>query len=168
MSDNEFKILKKKQAFEKFLEESGDVLVHFNTKVAGVEIPESLQGQVAVTLKFSNRFNTPLEYDKQRILQLLLFEGNYQRCVVSWESIWALSTPEGSEISWKEEIPKEVYLLAAKASLRRFGEKLLGRKEPEKKEPEKIAKEEDTQSSEKKKNQSDGSKQKKSHLKRVK
>lgn len=151
---NLFRNREKKRFFESELSTAGEALIHFDSRIAGVEVPDHLGEQPGVTLKFSTLFNTSPEICDEHIVQHLKFNGQYCRCLIPWQSVWAISGQEGRQKQWKDNIPPEIVKEAAKTALSNFGKKIfskaslspVSRKEPQTKVPPEGATKEDEKS----------------------
>ncbi len=124
MSTNKAKLEK----FEEFM--AGDhALVHLDTRKPGVQVPESISGNYALTLKMSYLFQGETKADENGITVYLKFSGNYSECNIPWEAVWGLSSADGVQITWPEDLPKELVLQLAKEQLSKLKQKLFGKKE---------------------------------------
>ena len=65
--------------------------VAFDGRFPGVEVPERLREPV-VMLKFSPRYDTPLQVDGDGVRQVLSFKGEHFPCFVPWAAMFGLET----------------------------------------------------------------------------
>ena len=148
----------KRLCFEEWMK--GDhVLVHVNTRLQGVEVPLAHQGNPALTLKLSYHFRGETTHNNLLIESYLKFDGQYQKCLLPWESIWGMTSSESENRIWPQDVPKELYVQMAKDRLAEAGKKLFRRGGKSDKEP--LEGEED---SKKKK----ANKPSRDHLRRIK
>lgn len=102
------------------------VLVHFDSRVSGTEVPQHLQGDPAVTLKLSYLFQGSTEVDDLAITSYLRFSGEYQGCVIPWSAIWSMTSSEKENTVWPEDLPKEVLIKLATDKVKQAGKKIFG------------------------------------------
>ena len=112
--------------------EDDHVLVHLDTRVSGVEVPKHLTGSPNLSLKLSYLFQGETKHDEHGVSAYLRFSGEYFRCVVPWEAVWAISSSAGEMRIWKDSIPKELAHLADTLAAR-AAESVSTAKNPEKK-----------------------------------
>lgn len=112
-------------AFDKWM--NGDhVLVHLDSRGLGVEVPEFLSAEPALTLKLSYHFQGEVTRNDTNISAYLKFSGSYHRCVIPWTAIWGITSETKENVMWNEDMPKEVLLRAGQEKLREIGRKLFG------------------------------------------
>lgn len=99
----------KLERFSQMLEH-GVVRVTFDTRVHGVQVPESFQGTPQLHLNFSVRFNLDdFEYDARGVRGTLSFNSGEQLCVVPWPSVYVLHSPALDETyPYPESFPAEL------------------------------------------------------------
>lgn len=118
----------KMKLFEELMQED-HVLVHLDGSAEGVELPDHLQGNPALTLKLSYLFQGETSFDDDAIVTHLKFSGTYHRCVLPWSAIWGMTSAEGKQVTWPESLPRELVLQLAKQQLFSIGRKIFGRKD---------------------------------------
>ena len=128
----------KKKHFE-FLLEQDHVLLHLDSRRAGVTVPKNLSGIPALTLKVSRLFEGEMTHDNSSIVAYLKFSGEYFRCEVSWEAIWGMSSANTVQKVWQEDFPKELIIEAAKQKFSQIKNRIFGKKRPDDKPVEKEA-----------------------------
>lgn len=154
-------------AFDKWMK--GDhVMVHLDSRCSGVEVPEFLFNQPSLTLKLSYHFQGEVKRDDNAISAYLRFSGTYHKCVIPWTAVWGMTSIEGENSIWAEDMPKEVLLKAGHDKLRELGKKLFnfaGKEQSSNSTPS----EENTKPSSPEDNKQSGAPKKTSgHLKRIK
>lgn len=95
-------------------------MIHVNTSVQGLVIPNHLLSEPSVALKLSKMFMGKLVVEKDQITAELRFSGEYFTCQVPWNSVWAISSFKGETAIWPDEIPEQMVpaILPQLASLR--------------------------------------------------
>ncbi len=89
-------------------------LIHVNTMMQGVVLPQHLLSQPTVTLKISRFFPKPMFLGKETVRAELMFNGGYFSCIVPWEAIWGVTSLKGEGKVWIEAVPKGVFQELAK------------------------------------------------------
>ena len=84
------------------------VLVHLDSRVAGVTVPEYLQNQPAVVLKLSLLFSGATEYNDNQITANLKFGTEYYECIIPWGAVWGITSCTGKQRIWHDDMPKDV------------------------------------------------------------
>ena len=97
----------KNALFDRFAE-LDHVLVHIDATRPEVVVPEHLQGNPALTLKLSHRFQGTMTTDELGVHAWLRFEGKYCECRLPWEAIWGMTSADGERVLFSESIPTEV------------------------------------------------------------
>lgn len=137
---------------------AGDHLfIQLDARPPEVEVPPHLKIDPALRLKLSARFQGKTTFDDRAITAYLKFDGNYEKCVMPWTAVWAITAEDGQTQVWPEDVPKELLVKAATMKITQIGKKLfrLGREPKEDKDDPP--------------NPSDpGGKRDRSHIKRVK
>jgi hypothetical protein len=78
--------------FEEMLEH-GIVLLTFDTRVKGVEVPAAFRGTPQLHLSFSMRFRIDdFEVDEDGVRGTLSFDDGPFRCIVPWEAVYGMSS----------------------------------------------------------------------------
>lgn len=106
------------------------VLLHFNSQIEGVDVPEHLRGSPDVSIKLSDLFNFPPERDQDGVKAHLKFNGQYYQCAVPWGAVWGMTGSNGKSSVWPEDMPTELLAKVAKAKLKSIGSKLFGSNPP--------------------------------------
>lgn len=101
--------------FERFcgMVEHGLVQVTFDTRVPGVEVPESFRGTPQLHLNFSHRFRVDdFEYDERSVRATLSFDAEDFHCVVPWDAVYGLTSQSLDErVVFPESFPAELLAL---------------------------------------------------------
>ncbi len=84
------------------------VMVHVNTTIQTLSIPDYLTQQGTVTLRLSRLFKRPVELHREKVTAELLFKGEYFPCEIPWKAIWGITTPNGEGKMWPSDIPADV------------------------------------------------------------
>ena len=138
---------------------AGDHLfIQLDARPPEVEVPPHLKIDPALRLKLSARFQGKTTFDDRAITAYLKFDGNYEKCVMPWTAIWAITADDGQTQVWPEDVPKELLVKAATMKITQIGKKLFGFGKEQKEE-----KEESDDAPE-----PNGGKRDRSHIKRVK
>lgn len=119
--------LKEKKFSEWFKDDH--ILLHIDSRKAGVAVPENLVNNPALTLKLSCNFQGATNFDASGITSYLRFAGNYFECILPWDAIWGMTSAKSEQQLWPEDIPPELVAELAKAKLKQFGAKLFGKKD---------------------------------------
>ncbi len=130
---NDFRSRQKFKHFEAVF--SGDHLfIQIDARPPEVEVPPHLKIDPALRLKLSARFQGKTSFDDRAITAYLKFDGNYEKCVMPWTAIWAITADDGQTQVWPEDVPKELLVKAATMKITQIGKKLfrLGRESKEK------------------------------------
>ena len=87
----------------------GMVMVIFDPRMSGVQVPKELAQECELRLNFSHRFDLKdFVYDQDGISATLMFPGGLFFCVVPWSSIFAMhSYADNSGAMWPDSLPKE-------------------------------------------------------------
>lgn len=105
-------ITEKYEVINRLLEQEF-VLVHINTKMAGLNLPtELLSREPFVTLKLSRSFRGAMEVKKTQVTANLLFSGEYFDCKIPFEAIWGMTGADDKSFVWKDEVPVGVKLIS--------------------------------------------------------
>lgn len=85
----------------------GVVMLHLDTSVPGVRVPGQFQGLGDLRLNVSYRYaNVEVIIDESKLAATLSFNGSPFRCILPWESVWAVSM-KGATKAWAESIPEQ-------------------------------------------------------------
>lgn len=107
MNQEELGFKEKQGALNKLLD--GEfVLVHLNTTVEGLIIPDNLKDNETITLKLSRWFRGAMTVEDDRIIAELLFDDSYFTCIIPFSAIWGLTGEKGENLLWPDAIPPEV------------------------------------------------------------
>ena len=98
----------KSEAIAGLLRDEDHILVHIDTAVEHVTIPENLKAQRTVTLKLSLLFKGKTELLEEFVKADLLFGGKYFECFIPYACIWGISSPSGKNLVWPASTPAEV------------------------------------------------------------
>ncbi len=114
--------------FEEWIE--GDhVLVHLDSRSAGVKLPDHLRDNPSLTLKLSYLFQGTTTYDEEAVTTYLKFSGDYRECVLPWSGIWGLTSADGKQMVWPKDMPNELLIAFAKQQLGAIGKRFFGKSE---------------------------------------
>ena len=93
--------------------EHGMVMVMFDTRAPGVDVPRNCCGTPQLHLNFSHRFRLPdFEYDEDGIRGTLSFDEGDHRCVIPWDAVYGLSSQTLDErLAYPESFPPELLAL---------------------------------------------------------
>lgn len=116
-----------KSRFLKRALEGDHALVHLDSRREDVEVPEDLSDNHALTLKLSERFNGNMELSDSEVQAELKFSGTYFNCRFSWDAVWAISTSDGEQKTWVEDMPKSLLLALSVSKLKEAAQKLTGK-----------------------------------------
>ena len=86
------------------------MLIHFDARKSGVELPDHLMQNPTVTLKLSYAFQGGMEVTEERVWASLLFSGKYRDCFVPVNSIWGATSSTGANTIWPDDAPPEVMM----------------------------------------------------------
>lgn len=108
-------ITSQKQMALRRLFEDDWMLIHVDTRVDGVTVPENLKNTPSVTFKLSKLFQGATEISESLVTAQLLFGSSRQTCTFPYDGIWGATSFKGSNIVWPESAPKEVLAQLEKA-----------------------------------------------------
>ena len=107
---------------------TGDhVLIHLDSRIEEVIVPDNLKSNHSLTLKLSRLFQGQCEFDENDIRAYLKFDGVYRECVLPWKAVWGMTSAEGEQRIWSNDLPAEVIASLAVTKLREIGARILGR-----------------------------------------
>ena len=135
----------------------GDAIVCLDARHPDVDVPNTHKDDPTLSLVFNLNFRRPFEVQETGIFATLSFGGRPHKCVIPFESVWAIHEPESKKGQvWEASFPKDLKLQVGatvkEASL----------------EPEPTLMKVEVQSKISKKRQSDPSKKDRSHLRVIK
>ncbi len=128
----------KKKCFEDWMK-ADHVLLHLDSNNERVDVPPNLKGNPALTLKLSYQFHGETTHDENSVTSYLRFAGEYHKCLIPWNAIWAITSSGGEQRVWRQSIPKEVLLRFAKDQFNQLAQSLLGKKKADKETAEPLA-----------------------------
>lgn len=135
-------------------------MLHVDSRKDQVDVPLNYQGNPALTLKLSYFFQGETTHDESAVISYLKFDGQYAQCSIPWAAIWGITSSDGENRVWPEDVPREVFVKMARNKLVEAGKKLFG------KEKASTSSNEPTEST--KTNGSESKAKRDSHLKRIK
>jgi stringent starvation protein B len=102
----------RKHEFVTALLEHGPVLVHMDARAEGVSVPERLQGEAKLVLRFGYSLIPPihdLTVNETSLSGTLTFSGVPHHCVLPWSAVYAVvSEPDHQGMVWPEDVPEDV------------------------------------------------------------
>ncbi len=104
------------------------VLVQLDSRSEGVDVPAHLSQDPALTLKLSHLFQGETTEDEKAITSYLSFSGSYYCCYLPWTAIWGMTSSEGENRVWAEDLPREVMVRVAREKISELGRRFIGRK----------------------------------------
>lgn len=107
MDETRDTVLEVKEALENALEDR-EVFIHLNGEPKEVKLPETLAGNVNVTLKLSYYYRGPLTISDQLVSADLLFPEGPFTCEVPIHYIWGITRTTGESMFWPEHAPRQV------------------------------------------------------------
>lgn len=122
--------LAKRKLFDEWMEED-HLLVHVDTRHAGVIVPSDQKGNSALTLKLSYRFQGTTTADDHGISSYLKFSGDYFEVVIPWDALWGMTSASGVQKVWPESVPADLMKQAAIEKLKEMSGKIFGRSKVE-------------------------------------
>jgi len=86
----------------------GPVFVHLDRHAAGVVLPDDVEGDPLVTLRFSRNFTTHTEVvlSSDGVAQELAFEGQPFSCFVPWDAIVSMRSDDDDFAFFAQSIPE--------------------------------------------------------------
>ena len=80
----------KRKVFENALQ-SGIATLHLDPRISGVQVPEMFMGSPVLALNYSYRYDIPdLSIDDDCVVATLSFSRIPRRCIIPWESVFAI------------------------------------------------------------------------------
>ncbi len=86
------------------------ILIHFDARKEGTDLPDHLLGNPTVTLKLSFKFQGGMEVTEERVWASLLFGGKYKDCFIPTSAIWGATSSSGANTIWPDDAPPEVVM----------------------------------------------------------
>lgn len=105
--DKEDVNIQKQTALRRLFEDDW-MLIHVDTRVAGVAVPENLKNTLSVTFKLSRLFQGVTEITDTQVTAQLLFGTTRQACIFPYDAVWGATSFKGSNLVWPESAPQEV------------------------------------------------------------
>lgn len=99
--------LKKRRLIDEWLG-NDHVLLHLDSRVSAVKVPDNLLGNPLLTLKVSRLFHGRIDLEESGISVSLKFSGEYFECFIPWNSIWAVSSDKGERKVWEDVLPEHM------------------------------------------------------------
>lgn len=81
------------------------VIIHVDTSVEGLILPEYLLKETSVTLKLSRYFKGGIEVGPEIIQTNLSFNKEYFPCTIPLKAIWGASSQKNENIIWPDSTP---------------------------------------------------------------
>ncbi|HIK58204.1 MAG: ClpXP protease specificity-enhancing factor SspB [Nitrospinaceae bacterium] len=102
---------KNKYDFLLFLLEEGDAMVCLDSRKEGVDVPKSQKNNSSLNLVFNLNFRRPIDITEEGIFATLAFNGRPHKCVLPFDSVWAIydSNMKNGQV-WEESVPKDMNL----------------------------------------------------------
>lgn len=88
--------------------EGDHAMVHLDSRVPGVDIPEHLGRIHDLTLKISRLFRGKLDLTEDQIEAELLFDEGYYTCIIPYGAVWGVTDENGESKIWPYSTPKEL------------------------------------------------------------
>jgi stringent starvation protein B len=114
----------KKSLFDAWIQDD-HILVHLDARKEGVSVPSHLKDQHSLTLKLSMLFQGETRTDQENITSYLKFNNEYFECILPWSAVWGMTSDQGVQKIWEQDMPKEVFHQAARIMLQSVGDKVL-------------------------------------------
>jgi stringent starvation protein B len=94
------------------------VMVHLDTRVDGVDVPDDLHDDPMLALNLSHRFGLEVfEIGPFGVKASLGFGDSRHLCVLPWAAIWSMtSTAEGKRFVFPDAVPPELMAAAQHAA----------------------------------------------------
>ncbi len=114
----------KKSLFDTWIQDD-HILVHLDARKDEVMVPAHLKDQHSLTLKLSMFFQGETKADDEKISSYLRFNNEYFECIIPWNAVWGMTSDQGVQKIWEQDLPKEVFHQLAKMMLQSVGEKIM-------------------------------------------
>ena len=102
---------KNKYDFLIHLLSEGDVMVCLDARFPAVDVPSSHKDNSALSLVFNLNFRRPFDVQEDGIYATLAFGGRPHKCVIPFESVWAIHDPDSKKGQvWEQSFPKDMQL----------------------------------------------------------
>ena len=89
----------------------GDAMVCLDARHSAVDVPNTHKDNPALSLVFNLNFRRPFDVEETGIFATLAFGGRPHKCVIPFESVWAIHEPESKKGQvWEESFPKDLKL----------------------------------------------------------
>ncbi len=100
---------KNKYDFLRYLLGEGDAMVCLDARRPGVEVPRKHKKDPSLNLIFNLNFRRPLEIQEEGICVTLSFGGRPHKCVIPFDSVWAIYDPSMKKGQvWEESLPPDI------------------------------------------------------------
>ncbi len=89
----------------------GPVLLHVDARRADADVPDRHKQDARLVLRVGYGLVPPIpdfSFDEAGVVATLTFRGTPHRCVIAWESVYALVADDGRGLVWPESVPPEV------------------------------------------------------------
>jgi len=87
----------------------GDAMVCLDARFPTVDVPGTHKDNSALSLIFNLNFRRPFDVQEDGIYATLAFGGRPHKCVIPFESVWAIHDPESKKGQvWEESFPKDL------------------------------------------------------------
>jgi stringent starvation protein B len=83
-------------------------LVHVNTSVPELVVPDHLKAQPTVSLRISRLFAGRLDIKKDHLKAELKFNGDYFTCQIPLEAVWGITSEKSEFAWWPQSTPEQV------------------------------------------------------------
>lgn len=120
----DFHTRQKIKSFELWFQDD-HLLVHVDSRVEEVIVPQHLKNNHALTLKLSSLFQGKTTYDSKGITAFLKFSGDYFECFIPWKTVWGMTSAQEENTIWPDDLPRELVFQFAKAKVKELGGRLL-------------------------------------------
>ena len=89
----------------------GDAMVCLDARLSTVDVPGTHKDNSALSLVFNLNFRRPFEVQEDGVYATLAFGGRPHKCIIPFESVWAIHGPESKKGQvWEESFPKDLQL----------------------------------------------------------
>lgn len=105
--------LEKRKLLDKLLWTNHHVLIHLDSSLESVDIPEQFKNNLSLVLKISRNFVGGMQLTDQHVWAELKFAEERIACTIPYASIWGVTTEKGESTIWPLSIPKGLAIQAS-------------------------------------------------------
>ncbi|MFQ5450806.1 MAG: ClpXP protease specificity-enhancing factor SspB [Nitrospinaceae bacterium] len=93
----------------------GDAMVCLDARNPEVQVPKAYKNDPSLNLIFNLNFKRPIDINRDGIFVTLSFNGRPHKCVIPFDSVWAIYEPlmKKGQV-WEDSLPRDINLAEQK------------------------------------------------------